>query len=135
MSITIKTRTWLLILVALFLATFFSGWYMGCSRADRANNAIVSSMAKEISRYEIEVNDANLYIAEKDQEISSLKVAIDIGIVGREYIRKLHLKAIDEVIYKQAQIDILIDSINHISSPCENFDDVDDYNIVIKEVY
>lgn len=125
MSITVKTRTWVVIALSLLLATFFSGWHFGCLKEDRANKATIASMAKAISRYEIEVNDTKLYIAEKDQEVLSLREAIKKGFVEREYYRKLHLKSVDDVTYLQAQVDILNDSIAHtgnviVVQPCDS---------------
>jgi len=131
----VRITTVAVIVVSLFLATFFSGQYLGHSRADNVAKVNTDSLVKVISLYDMEVNDANLYIKDKEQEILLLNQKIDLALIGKEYCRKLYLKALDEITYQQAQIDVLIDSINHISIPCENFDDVDGFNIVIKESY
>src|SRR5574343_207407 len=111
--ITIKNK-WLLLALFLALAgTLALGWYWGKVRAERAaqhNIEVVNGIIKE---YVIDINGLKKQVSEKDQLILSQKQAIDIHLIEKAVLKKLHFKAVNEVTSLKAEINILKDSIAH----------------------
>lgn len=122
MSITIKTRTWVIALLIAIAGIFFLGWCLGHKKADRALNALISSQNTTINRYVVKIGGDSVYIAEKEQEILTKKQAIKNGELEREELRKLNLKQANELTRLKLRIDTLLDNVTHNGQIIEIFD-------------
>jgi hypothetical protein len=113
MSITVKTRTWVIAILIAIGGIFFLGWYLGHKKANRALNALISSQNATINRYVVKIGGDSVYIAEKEQEILTKKQAIKNGELEREELRKLNLKQANELTRLQLRIDTLLTNVTH----------------------
>jgi len=125
MSITIKSRTVILAVIIALLGIFFLGNRIGQQRANRAAQARIAVLNSEINRYIVEINNKTVYIAEKDQEIISQRLAIRQGDIENAELKALNIKKTSEVAYLKGQVKILKDSIGHtgnviIVTPCDS---------------
>jgi hypothetical protein len=125
MSINIKTRYVLIATLVLFLGIFFGGWFLGHHRASNIAKGNIKALTEEISHYKYTVDSLQKDAYEKGQVILSQREAIDIGLIERKELRKLNLRAVNELTSLKGQIQILKDSIAHngnviIVQPCDS---------------
>lgn len=105
---TIKTKYIIIGVLMAFLTIFFFGWRIGHKRADNASQTIQNALHDEIRRYVIEIDKKILYIAEKDQEIKTLRQAKHAGDLTNEELRKLNVKYVHELTRLKLVIDTLL---------------------------
>jgi hypothetical protein len=123
--ITIKNK-WLIVALTITLAgTLTLGWYWGKARGDRASTDTINTLNGLIKEYVIDINGLKKQVSEKQQLILSQKQAIDIHLIEKSELKKLHFKAVNEVTQLKAQIAILKDSLSHSGSvviiePCDS---------------
>jgi hypothetical protein len=111
--ITIKNK-WLIVALTITLAgTLTLGWYWGKARGDRASTDTINTLNGLIKEYVIDINGLKKQVSEKQQLILSQKQAIDIHLIEKSELKKLHFKAVNEVTQLKAEITILKDSIAH----------------------
>jgi hypothetical protein len=113
MSITIKTKYWVIGILVLLLGVFFLGRYQGRKKADRLHATIENALSDKINSYVVEINDVKTYVSTKEQEISTLRQALQRAELSREEIRKLHLKDLQEMTRLKFTIDTLL---THVSN-------------------
>ena len=123
--ITIKNK-WLIVALTITLAgTLTLGWYWGKARGDRASTDTINTLNGLIKEYVIDINGLKKQVSEKQQLILSQKQAIDIHLIEKSELKKLHFKAVNEVTRLKAEISILKDSLSHsgtvvIVEPCDS---------------
>ena len=123
--ITIKNK-WLIVALAIALAgTLTLGWYWGKARGERASQHNIEVLNGLIKEYVIDINGLKKQVSERQQLILSQKQAIDIHLIEKSELKKLHFKAVNEVTQLKAQIAILKDSLSHSGSvviiePCDS---------------
>jgi hypothetical protein len=111
MSVQIKTKWIFLTILIALLAVFFSGWYIGNKRAYRVSTHVTDSLNSKIDSMYIVLKDRSFYAYEKEQEILTLKEALNKGLVDKETLKALNLKYISEVTQLKGKVRILIDSL------------------------
>jgi hypothetical protein len=124
MSVTIKTKWIILAICIVALVLFFGGWLVGTSVANRASRVLISGKDKQLDSMYIVLKDRQFYAYEIEQDILTLKDAINRGLVEKETLKALNLKYISEVTTLKGQVRILKDSIEHngnviIIQPCD----------------
>ncbi len=125
MSITIKNKYLILALVIALAGTLAIGWRLGKVRGERASQHNIEVLNGLIKEYVIDIDGLKKQVSEKDQLILSQKQAIDIHLIEKAELKKLHFKAVNEVTRLKAEIAILQDSIEHTGSvvivePCDS---------------
>src|SRR5574343_450044 len=113
MSITIKNKYLILALVIALAGTLAIGWRLGKVRGERASQHNIEVLNGLIKEYVIDIDGLKKQVSEKDQLILSQKQAIDIHLIEKAELKKLHFKAVNEVTSLKAEINILKDSIAH----------------------
>jgi hypothetical protein len=112
-TITIKTRYIIIAIIIATLALFVTGYVIGHRRADRASQVQIGALAGQITRQSLTIDDQKVYIAEKEQEILTLKQAKEEGLVTNEALRKLHIKTLNELTKTNLTLKIVRDSVKH----------------------
>ena len=113
MSISIKTKYWLIGILILILGIFFSGWHLGRAKANNAHKAIENALSEEIRRYVVEINHQKLYITEKEQEVETLRQAKKDGEITNEELRKLNIRYVNELTRLKLVIDTMLANVPH----------------------
>jgi hypothetical protein len=111
--VQIKTKWIALTILIVLLAVFFSGWYIGNKRAYRGSTHERDSLNSKIDSMYIVLKDRSFYAYEKEQEILTLKDALNKGLVDKETLKALNLKYINEVTQLKGKVRILIDSLKN----------------------
>lgn len=113
MSITLKNRHLVLGLLALFLLFGVVGYIIGHRKADRLAEAEISTLQGKIKAYSYTIDSLQKYAYEMEQVVTTQKEAIAKGEIEKRELKKLHLKAVNEVTMLKGQIQILKDSVPH----------------------
>lgn len=108
---TVKTKYLLLAIAIVLLTAFFGGLYIGHKKAKRASETVQNALHSEINRYVVEIDKKNTYITEKEQELKTIREALKASDVSREELRKLHIKAVNELTRLKVQIDTLLNAV------------------------
>jgi len=111
MKISIKYIV--LAILILFIAAFVGGGLVGLKKGKNSLNATIDSLNAKISYYTVVIDGSNSYIAEKEQEITTLRRAIRNGDIEKEELRKLNIKHLSEITRLKLRIDTLIQNISH----------------------
>jgi hypothetical protein len=125
-TIQVKTRSIILAILVTLAGTFLLGGYLGHRRSDRASKSVIWALKGQIEYYKYQVGELQKTATQKDQFILSQKEAIKQGLIDKEELKKLHLKAVSEVTSLKGQVKILKDSLSHngniiITQPCDSF--------------
>ena len=110
---TIKTRYVIIGVIALFIATFFVGKYLGRRKAINASEGIQNALNNEIVRHKVKILKDSVYIAEVSQEITTLKEAKKIGDIKIAELKALNIKNLNELSRLKFRIDTLLKNIPH----------------------
>jgi hypothetical protein len=113
MKIELKNKYLIFALLIAITGTFLLGKYFGRVRAEKASEHTINTLNGLIKEYTIDINGLKKQVSEKDQLILTQKQAIDIHLIEKSELKKLHFKAVNEVTRLKAQIAILQDSIAH----------------------
>jgi hypothetical protein len=107
-QISIKTRIIVFACLLTITGIFISGYIFGHRKANRVATVNIEALGKEISRYEIELNNRKYYITSVEQELKSLSQAKSDGDVANAELRKINLKQVQEISLLKLKIDTLI---------------------------
>jgi hypothetical protein len=113
MSITIKTRYIVFIVIVLFVGTFIAGDILGHRKAVSASTAQIDVLNGQIHRDSIIINEKTVFVAQATQEIQDLKWAKHQGEVTNEELRKLHIKTLNELTKTKLTLNMVRDSVKH----------------------
>ena len=125
MKIELPNKYLILALLIAITGTFLLGKYFGRVRAEKASEHTINTLNGLIKEYVIDINGLKKQVSEKDQLILTQKQAIDIHLIEKSELKKLHFKAVNEVTRLKAEISILKDSLSHsgtvvIVEPCDS---------------
>ena len=125
MKIEFANKYLILALLIALGGVFFLGRYIGKARADKSLERTVNTLNGLIKEYTIDINGLKKQVSERQQLILSQKQAIDIHLIEKSELKKLHFKAVNEVTRLKAEISILKDSLSHsgnvvIIEPCDS---------------
>jgi hypothetical protein len=113
MSFQLKTKYVIIAIIGVFLALFIIGYIIGQRRGESASNSVISALNSEIRHYIVRIGDDSVYIAQKEQEIKTVKQAKKDGDIRNEELRKLNLKQVNEISRLKLRIDTLLSDISH----------------------
>lgn len=113
MSITIRNRNLIIAILIALTGIFLLGRYLGQQKGERVAEHNINTLNDLIKEYVIDINGLKKQVSEKDQLILSQKQAIDVHLIEKSELKKLHFKAVSEVTSLKAQIAILKDSLAH----------------------
>lgn len=109
----IKTRNIIIGIIAVIVVIFLVGYISGHRGKDRATEALKRGLVDTISFYQTEIGGINIYVAEKEQEIKTLRQAKHDGDVTNQELRKLNLKQVNEISRLHIRIDTLLTDISY----------------------
>ena len=113
MAISIKTKYIVIgILVLLGLFTL-AGYIGGHLQGDNRLKALTTRYESKIKAYSYTIDSLQKYAYEMEQVVTTQKEAIAKGEIEKRELKKLHLKAVNEVTMLKGQIQILKDSVPH----------------------
>jgi len=113
MKIELPNKYLILALLIAITGTFLLGKYFGRVREEKASEHTINTLNGLIKEYTIDINGLKKQVSEKDQLILTQHQAIDIHLLEKSELKKLHFKAVNEVTSLKAQIAILKDSLAH----------------------
>ena len=113
MSVKLPTKYLFLSLLVVFAGLFTLGWYLGHKRADNASAPQIGALNAKIKTYEVMLHDSKLYVAEKTQELTTLKKMIADGSIEKAELRALNLKKTHEITRLNFRIDTLLAGVSH----------------------
>jgi len=113
MIMTIKTRYIISTVFVAILAIFIIGGLMGYKRGKSASTPLINALTDQIVKYEVELKNSKLYVAEKEQELLSVREAKRQGDLTNEELRKLNIKQAKELTRLKLQVDTLLEDIDH----------------------
>lgn len=113
MSFTIKNKYLLVGLIIALLGVFLFGQWSGRKKGDRASTALIRALRDTIRTERINIAGVEQTAYNMSQIVVTQKQAIQSGLLEREAMRKLHLKAVNELTKAQLTINILRDSVKH----------------------
>jgi hypothetical protein len=128
MSFQLKTKYVIIAIIGVFLALFIIGYIIGQRRGESASNSVISALNSEIQRKVIRIGDDSVYIAQKEQEIKTVKQAKKDGDIRNEELRKLNLKQVNEISRLKLRIDTLLSDISHTGTIITIHDTIDNTN-------
>jgi len=111
MTYQIKNRTLVIIIGVILLATFALGGYLGYKKADNASNAFIIALNDTIKHYKVTVNNLTLYVAEKNQLVTTQREALQRGEIERAELKALNLKKVSEITALNLKIEALMQNI------------------------
>jgi hypothetical protein len=113
MSITVKSKYIVGLILILFVALFIGGWYMGVRKERKARTTELNALKFELSKKTIELNKKTVYLTQTEQALATEKELVRAGIVEREVLRKLNIKYLNEISKLSLRIDTLMTDISH----------------------
>jgi hypothetical protein len=113
MSVTIKSKYIVGLILGLFLALFITGWYVGVRKERKARTAELNALKFELSKKKIELDKKTVYLTQAEQALATEKELVRAGVVEREALRKLNIKYLNEISRLILQIDTLMTDISH----------------------
>ena len=109
----IKVRYIVLALLIVFATTFLIGGWIGLRKGRSSLQPSIDSLNAQISYYTVVINGSKNYIAEQEQEISTLRQAKRNGDIKNEELTKLNIARVNEITRLKLRIDTLLDSVSH----------------------
>lgn len=113
MSIQIKNRHLLLVILIVLAGIFFLGRYTGHKKAESASETIILALNDTLSSYKYKVGDLTKTAFEQAQVITTQKEAIKNGDIERKELRALNLKYVNEINKLSLQVDTLLENVSH----------------------
>jgi cbb3-type cytochrome oxidase subunit 3 len=81
MSITVKSKYIVGLILILFVALFIGGWYMGVRKERKARTTELNALKFELSKKTIELNKKTVYLTQTEQALATEKELVRAGIV------------------------------------------------------
>jgi len=109
----IPTKYVILAFLVLFAVTFLIGGWIGLKKGKSSLNPTLDSLNAKISYYTVMIDGNMSYIAEKEQEVATLRQAVRNGDIKKEELTKLNIEKVNEITRLKLRIDTLLDSVSH----------------------
>jgi len=128
MSITVKNKWLIIVIIIALVGIFLLGGYIARQRADNRYKTLLSALNDTIEYYQYTMHDTITKLAsEKNQIIVSQNEAYRLLLIEKEEQRKLKLKAVTEKTSLEGEVKILKDSLAHtgnvvIIQPCDSIE-------------
>jgi hypothetical protein len=113
MSVSIKSKYIVGIILGLFLALFIAGWYVGARKERKARQEEITASKFKLAKKTIELNEMAVYLTQAEQALATEKELVKAGVIEREALRKLNIKYLNEISRLVLQIDTLMTDISH----------------------
>jgi hypothetical protein len=113
MSITIKTKYYVIAILTLTLALFFGGWWYGAKRANDDAEVAQTALKHEITTLTVQLNDTEYTLTKTEQELISERELRKQDIFEKKELKALNLKQVNEISKLQFRIDTLLEDVNH----------------------
>ena len=111
MTLQIKNKTLVLALLIALAGVFILGGWLGHRRANNSANAYITALNDTIRHYKVTVNNMTLYVAERNQLVTTQREALQRGEIERAELKALALKKVSEITALTLKIEALMQNV------------------------
>lgn len=105
-----KTKNFLILILALILVSFFAGHMITFKKRNAAYGQVMA-LTDSISAYTVVIDDLETRVFEKQQVIGTMEQAIAAGILEEDRLKALNMKHLSQISKLEGELKAAIDSI------------------------
>ena len=111
-----KTYKKLLLAIMAFLVVLTTSFFIGKAVGGKGRKVVENNYAAlldSVSRYQVKIGGLLVDVYEKGQLILTQKEALRLGLVEKDFLKKLNLRQLNQITELQGRVAVLMDSIKH----------------------